>query len=124
MTTKAQKDYEALHKISRHAQLMASIEGLLGWDQETYMPPGAAAIRGEQIEVLAGMVHKEHTSDAFKAALGKLIDIKTGKIKAAGLKEPQKAALGVWRRDFIKNTALPLSFVEEFARLTDRKSVV
>lgn len=124
MATKAQKDYEALHKISRHARLLESIGGLLEWDQETYMPTGSAAIRGEQVEALAGVVHKEHTSDTFKRALDKLIDVKSGKIKAIGLKEPQKAALQVWRRDFIKNTSLPLEFVEDFARLTSQSQLV
>jgi carboxypeptidase Taq len=124
MTTKVHKDYEALHKLSRHAKLIGSVSGLLEWDQETYMPTGAAAIRGEQLEALAGIVHKEHTSEAYKAALSKLIDIKTGKIKAKGLTEAQKASVQVWRRDFRKDTSLPLEFVEEFARLTSQSQLV
>jgi carboxypeptidase Taq len=118
------KNYDDLHKISKHAHLLSSIGGLLEWDQETHMPPGAAAIRGEQVEALAGIVHKEHTGEVFKSALNKLIDIKTGKIKASKLNEPQKAALKIWRRDFLKDTALPQNFVEEFARLTSQSQLV
>lgn len=119
----AQKDYANLHKIARHARVLSGIAAVLDWDQETYMPLGGAGIRATQLETLAGVIHAEKTGKKFANALGKLIDIPSGKVKAKGLNAPQAAALREWRRDFTKDTALPKSFVEEFAKLTSQSIV-
>jgi carboxypeptidase Taq len=112
-----QKDYEKLHQISRHARTLQGIESILHWDQETYMPEEATAIRAEQLKTLAGIIHKERTSKTFASALSRLIDLQSGSLINDALSDPQKAALGEWRRSFIRDTALPASFVEEFASL-------
>lgn len=113
----SQKDYTQLHQQSRQTRILIGISRHLDWDQETYMPPGAAAIRGEQQKTLAGLIHTEYTSKKFSNQLGKLIDLKTGKILGKKLTAPQEAALHQWRRDFTKAKALPKSFVEQLALL-------
>lgn len=114
------KDYENLHKISTHAKTLAGVSSLLEWDQETYMPPEGAQNRANQIKALAGIIHKEKTSRKFASALGKLIDLKKGKIAAKGLTSEQQAAVKMWRRDYLHDVALPKSFVEQFAKLTSQ----
>lgn len=114
------EDYQVLHYLSRHAQLLSSVSHLLEWDQETYMPPDGDGVRSEQIKILAGLTHYEKTSNQFVEALDKLINIKSGKIVAEGLSEAQNAALKRWRRDYIKESSLPKEFVEEFAQLTSQ----
>lgn len=116
----AQLNYEKLKSLSKHAELLSGISSLISWDQETYMPNDGAPIRAEQLQTLAGMIHKERSGNKFKTALSKLVDIKTGKIKGAGLSDQQKAALREWRRDYIQATALPNRFVEEMAKLTSQ----
>lgn len=116
----AQKNYEQLHQMSRHTQILQGIHSLLNWDQETYMPSGANEIRTEQQAALAKIIHQERIGKPFSQALSKLIDIKTGKILAKGLSKEQQAALREWRRDFQKDSALPLSFVEEWTKLTSQ----
>lgn len=111
-------DYQIMHYLSRHAQLLGSISHLLEWDQETYMPPDADGVRCEQIKIMAGLIHHERTSQQYVGALEKLIDIKSGNIVAKGLSEAQNSALKRWRRDYHKESALPKEFVEEFAQLT------
>src|ERR1700722_1316790 len=101
------KEYENLHKISAHAKVLAGVSSLLEWDQETYMPPGGAQNRSNQIKALAGIIHKERTSKKFASALDKLIDLKTGKIQAKGLTAAQQAAAKMWRRDYLHDIALP-----------------
>lgn len=118
------KNYDALKAISKKARTLGGISSLLEWDQETYMPEGAAPIRGEQLKVLAGIIHKERTSPRFKKVLGKLIDLKTGEILDPQLSEPQKAAVKEWREDYRKETALPAKFVQDFAELTSKSIVV
>ena len=87
------------------------------------MPPAASGIRSEQLKVLAGLIHKSKTSPAFAKALSKLIDLKNGKVISKGLSDPQKSALKVWRREYLKETCLPSSFVEEYAQLTSQAIV-
>lgn len=118
------KDYEKIRQISRYARILGGVSSILDWDQETYLPDGASGIRGEQIETLAGIIHKEKTSKKFERSLSKLIDIETGAIKALDLDKPHIAALKEWRRDFKRDTALPRKFVEQFAKLTSQSLMV
>lgn len=118
------KDYEKLKDIARHTRVLSGINAHLGWDQETFMPPGAADIRAEQLKVMAGLIHKEKTGKKFVSALGTLIDIPKGTFTAKGLTEAEKAALKYWRRDYLKEKALPLKFVEELAQLSSQSILV
>jgi len=43
---------------------------LLGWDQQTNMPPGGAEARGNQLGTLQRLIHERQTS----AAMGKLLE--------------------------------------------------
>lgn len=120
----AQRSYDKLSELSRHTQLFASVLQLLEWDQETFMPPGASAIRSEQNKLLAGVIHQNRTSKAFQEALNGLIDLESGQITAEGLRPEQLSALFWWRRDFLRDKALPTSFVEEFSQATSQAMVV
>lgn len=115
-----QKDYKNLLALSKQIRILQGIVSILDWDQETYMPAGSAEIRAEQLETMAGIIHKEKTSHKFASALSKLIDIPTGKIKAQTLAPEQLSSLKEWRRDYIQDTAIPTKFVEEFAKTTSR----
>lgn len=116
--TQAQKEYANLFAHSKKIRLLESISGLLEWDQETHMPPAAASIRSEQIELIASLIHKERTGKRFVSHLGKLIHLKTGEIRAIDLNAMQKSALREWRRDYLKASALPNAFVKEFAKIS------
>jgi len=125
MMKKTTKDpYNELHKLSYQTSLLTGISGLIGWDQETMMPSGAACIRAEQCQALAGIIHDKKTSKTFKTALSKLIDLESGKLIVKGLKAPQIAAVKAWARDFNKEMALPKKFVEEFTKLTSQSMMI
>jgi len=112
------RDYAKLYKLSHHARILSGISSLLNWDQETYMPPGAASIRALQESTLAGIIHEQKSNKKFRSSLAKLIDIPTGTILAKDLSQEKQAALKQWRRDYIKDHALPKKFVTEFAKLS------
>ena len=120
----AQKDYEKLHSIAREIRHWQGISELLGWDQETYMPQESGEIRGEQLKMLAGLIHKERTGPKFTHALEKLINIESGTIKAHDLAADLKAGVQVWHRDYKRETSLPLTFVEDFALLCAESQLV
>ena len=39
------------------------VAALLGWDQQTYMPSGAAAERGQQLATISTISHEKFISD-------------------------------------------------------------
>ena len=43
---------------------------VLGWDQETYMPPGAIEARAEQLTTLARLSHEKFTDEG----IGRLLE--------------------------------------------------
>lgn len=116
----AEKDYQKLYELSKHARILQGIVAILDWDQETYMPSNSAGIRSEQLETMAGIIHREKTSRKFANALSKLVDVSTGKMKTKSLSPQQNAAVREWRRDYIHDTALPSKFVEEFAKVSSQ----
>lgn len=96
----------------KEIQILRAVEALLDWDQETYMPAGAAEDRANQIALIAGAAHEKLTSDE----LGELLrDLETADFggdyaAAANVREV--------RRDFERATKLPKTLVEKIARAT------
>ncbi|MEC7839040.1 MAG: carboxypeptidase M32 [Chlamydiota bacterium] len=124
MTNQAEKFYNSHLKLSRHCAVLEGINKVMQWDQETCMPPGGATIRSEQLQTLAGIIHKERTSKKYISSLSKLIDIETGEIKHDELSPAKKAAIKLWRRDLLQQQALPNSFVKKFAQLTSESILI
>lgn len=55
----------ALRKTAREIGALRSASGLLGWDQETFMPEKGGAVRAESQAVLGTLVHEKLTADAY-----------------------------------------------------------
>lgn len=110
--------YNDLKKFGRKTSIWNSIEHLLHWDQETYLPKAAIAYRGQQIEEISHTVHKLKTSSAFAKLLGQLIDLESGEIVFDSLSQRQMIALKRWRKDFLQSKKLSSGFVKKFATLT------
>jgi carboxypeptidase Taq len=87
---------------------------LLGWDQQTYMPPGGAEARGNQLGTLQRLIHERQTS----AAMGKLLeDLKP---YAATLDPDLDDArlVKVVSHDYEIASRVPAEWVVEFAQVT------
>jgi len=115
MRKNLQEHYQQVLAIAKLSSIYNSIQYLLHWDQETYMPRDAIKFRSLQIEAMASLAHKQRTSKKFVSALGKLIDLPTGEILDPELLEPKRAALREWRRDYLQSVKLPVSFVRQLA---------
>ena len=122
--SKILEQYAALKEHGYKTRLLSSVEMLLEWDQETYMPKGGIDFRSKQIELISSIVHKEKTSLSFKKKLSDLIDLKTGEILAPELDERKKASLKEWRREFLIETKLPNDFVKSFAKAISKTTNV
>ena len=83
---------------------------VLGWDQQTYMPPGGVAGRAEQLATLGRLAHEMLVSEET----GALLD-------AAGEPEPgseDAALVRLARRDYERATKLPGRLVADLSRAT------
>src|SRR5512139_4070973 len=58
---RADKAYEELIRRVREETLLTTVEALLEWDEETYMPPGGVENRSEQLALVAGLLHERGT---------------------------------------------------------------
>lgn len=101
---------------TRLAQIsdLRSAASLLSWDQETYMPPGSAQVRAEQLATLEGLAHQLFTSDE----MGRLLEDLSGAAAALDPDSDDARLIRVTARDYTKARKLPPELVTELARTT------
>ena len=85
---------------------------LLGWDQETYMPPGGAAHRGQQLATLSRLAHIKFTSDE----IGQLLDDLQPYVDQLDPDSDEARLIKVTRRDYDKATRVPPELVAEMSK--------
>lgn len=101
----AMNAYQQLCELARERALLTTTSSVLGWDQETYMPPGAVAYRAQQLAYLAGKVHALSTSDRWRELLEQAeADPAEDRVRQANLRE--------FRHEFDRATKLPQQLVE------------
>lgn len=110
----AESAYGELIRCSRELSLLTSCSALLGWDEQTFMPRGGCAHRGNQMALLAGIHHERATHPRIGDLLGELE-------RSDLVSDPDSpAAVNVreLRRVYNRITRLPRWLVEETARTT------
>jgi carboxypeptidase Taq len=93
-----------------------AIQGLLGWDQQTYMPPGGNEARGNQLATIGKISHQKFTSDE----IGKLLGDLEKEFDGADPDSDDARLLKITRHDYDQATRVPSDFVAEFAVVTSR----
>src|SRR5262249_40240429 len=109
-----QAAYDELIRRAREQAMLASCSAVLGWDEQTYMPPGGAPHRGSQMALLAGLHHERATDPK----VGELLAMVEG---SSLLGEPDSiVAVNVreLRRSYDRRVRLPRALVEELALTT------
>jgi carboxypeptidase Taq len=101
---------ELTHRFTQTA-ILESCTSVLGWDEQTYMPPGGAAHRANQLSLLAGMCHERATSPE----IGELIAAVEGSSLVAQADSVVAANIREARRDYDRATKLPRRLVEELS---------
>jgi carboxypeptidase Taq len=104
--------YEQLVRHARETALLVSTEAVLGWDEQTLMPPAAANYRAEQITLLAGLAHERRTDPRFGEWLAQLenSELATDRYSQSG------ATIRELKRQYDKRVNLPQTLVKELAR--------
>lgn len=93
-----------------------AIQALLGWDQQTYMPQGGGAARGNHLATIGKISHEKFTSDEIGKVLGDL----EKELDGAEPDSDDARLLTVTRHDYDKATRVPSEFVAEFALVTSK----
>ncbi len=93
---------------------LTSSAALLGWDQQTYMPPGAAQSRGYQLSTLQSLAHVKFTAPE----VGRLLDDLAPYAAQLDPDSDDARLIKVTRRDYEKQTKVPTEMVAEFAQVT------
>jgi carboxypeptidase Taq len=110
----ADEAYDELMRRVREETLLTTVEALLEWDEETYMPPGGVENRSEQLAMVAGLLHERGTDPLLGDLLGTIE-------RSDLLADPAgQAAVNIraLRREYDRFVRLPRKLVEEVARTT------
>jgi carboxypeptidase Taq len=100
--------FAELMAFQRDTEALEQIAGLLGWDQETMMPEGATAQRGDEMAAIEAVLHGRRTDPRIGDWL-------------AGAEAPDQAgrrAIELIGRTFHRNRAVPAKLAAEIARVT------
>ena len=68
-TATAKESYDKLKVLLREANALQEIDGILGYDEQCFMPAGAAAARADQKAALAKILHERRTGGEMREAI-------------------------------------------------------
>ncbi len=111
-----EKKLEELKARLREINDLNAASALLGWDQMTYMPPGGAQARAQQIATLQRLSHEKLTDPA----LGKLLDGLQPHEESLPYDSDGASLIRVARRDYGRAVNVPALFVAELSEHTAR----
>jgi carboxypeptidase Taq len=87
---------------------------VLYWDQTTYMPPGGAAARAQQIATLRRLAHEKLTHPA----IGRLLDALRPYEAGLPYDADDASLIRIARRDYERAVRVPAAFMEELSNHT------
>ncbi len=108
--------FEKLKTLIAEVADLNAAQAVLGWDQQTYMPPGGAEARGNQLATLGSLTHQKFTSEK----IGELIDELKTEFSDADPDSDDARYLKVLSKDYDEATKVPSEYVARFAQLTAR----
>ncbi|CUH40883.1 Thermostable carboxypeptidase 1 [Jannaschia seosinensis] len=100
--------YDDLMAFQRTTEALAQVAGRTGWDQETFMPKGAAPQRAEEMAALEEVLHARRTDPR----LGDWLE------EAHALDAVADANIREIRRNYERNRKVPARLAAELARVT------
>jgi carboxypeptidase Taq len=107
-----QSNYKKLLEKAKDLAVFQSIEGVIGWDAVTMMPPKGIALRSQQFGLLESIKHQMSTN----IELGRLLENVMHASDYSGLGEVQKRNVYLLKKRCDEQTALPNELVAEMAK--------
>ena len=105
-----QSHYSELLQRLKRLDRLASIGGILSWDEQVNLPPRSSGLRSEQNELFTELYHRE-AADPY---LGDLLVELEGRVET--LTPEQRAVIRDARRDFDRAIKIPPSFAAHRAK--------
>jgi carboxypeptidase Taq len=109
-----QEKLQTLREIVGEITDLVYASGLLGWDQQTYMPPAGSAGRGYQFATLARLIHQRSTA----AETGRLLEDLNARIDELDPASDDAALIRFSYHEYQKQTRVPEKLVMETAQVT------
>jgi len=106
--------FERLKTILGEIADLHHTSALLDWDQQTFMPAGAAQARGRQLATINRIAHDMATSDE----LGSLFESLIPWSQSLSEESDEYRLVKVAARDYMKEVRVPSDYVEEFSIVT------
>jgi len=119
-----QKELSRLKEITRKIYLLHHAAALLGWDQETNMPPAGVDERGEQLAVLEGYLHRTATDPEIGDLLSAVGADDHQPMGPPELPDGDRRFLRFLYRQYSREVKLPESLVTEIARVSSKSMAV
>jgi len=104
--------YDKLVLAWKEVSALGAVNGLLNWDQETYMPPKGAASRADMCALVSGVSHDKLVADS----MGELLEKAEREVQ--GLGAPAQANVREIGRAFRRERKLPKELVTELSKTT------
>ncbi len=102
-------------RLGRIEDLKSAAE-VLAWDQETYMPPGGAEARAQQLSTLQTLAHEQFTDDAT----GTLLDRAAEQLDGRGPLDTEGGIVRATRREYERARRIPSSLVARMSEAVSR----
>ncbi|NWF69516.1 MAG: carboxypeptidase M32 [Chloroflexi bacterium] len=109
----AEKYQQLLARLA-DVQNLNKTAAVLGWDQQTQMPPGSAEPRAHQLELLARLSHEMFVSEET----ARLLQDAAAEVAGAPYDSVEASMIRVVQQDYDDQVKLPTSLVSEIARVT------
>ena len=106
LMSSAPEAFLKLRSRGKELALLGATGGLLGWDQETLLPPKGHSFRAEQSAQIAGLSHRLATSPE----IARWLDDCSSAFPADSA---EAACIARWRHDYLRATRIPTELVEE-----------
>lgn len=87
---------------------------VLGWDQQTYMPPGGAGARAMQLATLSRLAHEHFVSEELQSTL----EMAATEVQEQDPDSDEARLIKVTNRELKKRIRVPAAWVEEHSRVT------
>lgn len=105
-----EKKLQELRGRLREISDLRSATSVLYWDQTTYMPPGGAPARAQQVATLSRLAQEKF----IDPALGKLLDDLAGYEAELPYDSDEASLIRITRREYERATKVPPQFVADF----------
>ncbi len=106
--------FNQLKTLLQEVHDLTKASAVLGWDRQTYMPPGGAAARSRQMSTLSKLVHERLTSDE----MGELLESLDEWHRSLDPDSDEAALIRYARREFTRGRAVPADLVQEMTLAT------